>query len=162
MLGISKPWSDWVFRSSKTIIPGQGGGVLRGLHYQVEPHAQGKLVRVVSGEVFDVAVDIRRWSPTYRWIGLESSCPRRITSSSGIPPVFAHGFLALTDPADVVYKVPEYYSPEHDRSIRWDDPDVGIDWPLHGDPIVSDKDVNAPYLRNAEVFESGGPAASAT
>jgi dTDP-4-dehydrorhamnose 3,5-epimerase len=126
-------------------------GVLRGLHYQVEPHAQGKLVRVVRGEVFDVAVDIRRSSPTFsEWVGVELSETNH--KQLWIPPGFAHGFLALTDPADVVYKVTEYYSPEHDRSIRWDDPDVGIEWPLHADPIVSDKDAKAPYLRDAEVF----------
>ena len=125
--------------------------VLRGLHYQVEPRGQGKLVRVVRGEVFDVAVDIRRSSPTFMvWFGVELSESNH--KQLWVPPGFAHGFLALTEPADVVYKVTEYYSPEHDRSIRWDDPDVGIEWPLDGQPILSDKDANAPYLRDAEVF----------
>jgi len=126
-------------------------GVLRGLHYQVEPHAQGKLVRVVSGAVLDVAVDIRRSSRTFsQWVGVELSEANR--RQLWIPPGFAHGFLAVTDPADVIYKVTEYYSPEHDRSIRWDDPDIGIEWPLHGAPLLSDKDANAPYLRDADVF----------
>lgn len=125
--------------------------ILRGLHYQLEPRAQGKLVRVVRGEVFDVAVDIRRSSPTFgRWFGTRLS--EENLEQLWIPPGFAHGFIALTDPADVIYKATEYYSPEHDRSIRWDDPEIGIDWPLPGDPIVSDKDANAPYLRDAEVF----------
>ena len=126
-------------------------GVLRGLHYQIDPAAQGKLVRVVRGAVYDVAVDIRRSSPTFaEWIGVELSEDN--LKQLWIPPGFAHGFLALTDPADLLYKVTDYYSPEHDRSIRWDDPDIGIEWPLDVEPILSDKDANAPYLRDAEVF----------
>jgi dTDP-4-dehydrorhamnose 3,5-epimerase len=126
-------------------------GVLRGLHYQLEPMAQGKLVRVVQGVLFDVAVDIRRSSETFgRWVGLQLSAENH--RQLWVPPGFAHGFFALTDPADLVYKTTEYYSAEHDRSIRWDDPDIGIDWPLDGDPILSDKDATAPYLRDVEVF----------
>jgi dTDP-4-dehydrorhamnose 3,5-epimerase len=125
--------------------------VLRGLHYQVNPKAQGKLVRAVSGEVFDVAVDIRRSSATFgRWQGVLLSEENH--RQFWIPPGFAHGFLALTGPADVIYKVTDYYSPDHDRSIRWDDPDIGIEWPLDGRPILSNKDANAPYLRDADVF----------
>lgn len=126
-------------------------GVLRGLHYQIEPMAQGKLVRVVRGAVFDVAVDIRRSSRSFgEWIGVELS--EGNFKQLWVPPGFAHGFVALSDPADLLYKVTEYYSPEHDRSIRWDDPDIGIDWPIEGDPMLSDKDAEAPYLRDAEVF----------
>jgi dTDP-4-dehydrorhamnose 3,5-epimerase len=112
--------------------------------------AQGKLVRVIRGSVFDVAVDIRRSSPGFgEWTGVELSEDN--FKQFWIPPGFAHGFLALRD-ADLLYKVSEYYSPAHDRSIRWDDPDIGIDWPLDGAPILSDKDANAGYLRDAEVF----------
>ncbi len=125
--------------------------VLRGLHYQADPKAQGKLVRVVRGAVFDVAVDIRRSSPTFgEWFGVKLSEDN--FKQLWVPPGFAHGFLALTDPADLFYKVTDYYSPEHDRSIRWDDPDIGIEWPIDGEPILSDKDASAPYLRDAEVF----------
>lgn len=126
-------------------------GVLRGLHYQLDPMAQGKLVRVVRGAVFDVAVDIRRSSPSFgEWLGVELTEDNH--RQLWVPPGYAHGFLALTDPADLLYKVTEYYSPEHDSSIRWDDRDIGIEWPLEGDPILSDKDASAPHLRDAEVF----------
>jgi dTDP-4-dehydrorhamnose 3,5-epimerase len=113
--------------------------------------AQGKLVMVARGSIFDVAVDIRRSAPTYGlWKAVLLSDENN--HQFWIPPGFAHGFLALSDLADVIYKVTEYYSPEHDRSIRWDDPDIGIEWPLGAEPILSDKDANAPYLRDAEVF----------
>lgn len=126
-------------------------GVLRGLHYQLEPVAQGKLVRVVNGSVFDVAVDIRRSSPTFgEWFGLELSADNY--RQLWVPPGFAHGFVALTEFADLVYKVTAYYSPHHDRSIRWNDPEISIEWPLDQDPILSDKDAAAPYLADAEVF----------
>ncbi len=126
-------------------------GVLRGLHYQLSPRPQGKLVRVVAGSVWDVAVDIRRSSETFAsWAGIELSAANH--RQLWIPPGFAHGFVALTDAADVIYKVSDYYSPEHDRSIRWNDPDLVIEWPLTGDPIISDKDANAPFLRDAELF----------
>lgn len=126
-------------------------GVLRGLHYQLDPKAQGKLVRVTRGAVFDVAVDIRRTSPSFGdWLGVELTEDNH--KQIWVPPGFAHGFVALTDPADVLYKVTEYYSREHDRAIRWDDPDIAIDWPLKEEPILSEKDASAPYLRDAEVF----------
>ena len=130
---------------------GSAKGVLRGLHYQVLPRPQGKLVRAVLGAVFDVAVDIRRSSPTFgAWLGVELSAENK--KQLWVPPGFAHGFLAISEWAEIVYKVTDYYSPEHDRSIRWDDPDIGIDWPIEGDPIISDKDASAPYLAEAEVF----------
>ena len=126
--------------------------VLRGLHYQVEPHAQGKLVRCGTGAVFDVAVDIRRSSPDFgRWTGLELSADNKL--QLWIPPGFAHGFVALTDGAELLYKTTGYYSAESDRSIRWDDPDIGVDWPLTGSPILSAKDRTAPALAAADVFE---------
>ncbi len=128
-------------------------GVLRGLHYQLPPAAQGKLVRVVRGAVFDVAVDIRRSSPTFgEWVGYTLSEDN--LHQLWIPPGYAHGFLVLTDIADVLYKTTDYYTPELDRAIRWDDPDIGIDWPLDGKtPILSAKDAAAPSLTAAEVFE---------
>ena len=126
---------------------------LRGLHYQVvEP--QGKLVRVIEGSVFDVAVDLRRGSPNYlKWVGLElSAVDRRLL---WIPPGFGHGFLVTSDAAEFEYKCTAYYAPEHDRAIRWDDPDIGIDWPLQAgaEPVLSEKDANAPYLAEAETYE---------
>ena len=126
---------------------------LRGLHYQVvEP--QGKLVRVLEGTVFDVAVDLRRSSPNYlKWIGFELAAEDR--HLLWIPPGFAHGFLVLSDVAEFEYKCTAYYAPEHDRAIRWDDPDIGIEWPLEAGaaPVLSAKDAGAPYLANAETFE---------
>jgi len=115
-------------------------GVLRGLHYQVLPHAQGKLVRVVRGAAFDVAVDIRPDSPTYgRWVGVELSESNH--RQLWIPPGLAHGFLTLSDEADFLYKTTDYYSPAHERCIRWDDPTLAIEWPLGGRaPVVSEKD----------------------
>jgi dTDP-4-dehydrorhamnose 3,5-epimerase len=102
--------------------------ILRGLHYQVEK-TQGKLVRVARGAVYDVAVDVRRKSPTYgRWVGAELSDVNH--HMLWVPPGFAHGFLTLTDDVDFVYKCTDYYAPEHERVIRWDDPDIGIEWPL--------------------------------
>ncbi len=128
-------------------------GVLRGLHYQLPPAAQGKLVRVTRGTVFDVAVDIRRSSPTFGdWVGYELSEDNFL--QLWIPPGFAHGFLALTDVADLQYKATAYYAPDLDRAIRWDDPRIGIDWPLEGiRPIVSTRDGSAPSLAEAEVFD---------
>ena len=124
-------------------------GVLRGLHYQLAPKAQGKLVRVVSGAVFDVAVDIRRGSPTFgRWAGAVLSADNQ--HQLWVPPGLAHGFVVLTDTADFLYKTTDYYSPAHERAIRWDDPAIGIDWPLaaHGiaEPLLSDKDRTAARL----------------
>ncbi len=127
-------------------------GVLRGLHYQLPPHAQGKLVRVVSGAVFDVAVDIRRDSPGFgRWVGAELSAENH--RQLWVPAGFAHGFLALTPGTEVLYKTTDYYAPECERAIAWDDPDIAVDWPLAGAaPQLSGKDAAAPALHAAEVF----------
>ena len=126
---------------------------LRGLHYQVvEP--QGKLLRVIEGSVFDVAVDLRRSSPDYlKWVGFELAAEDR--HLLWIPPGFAHGFLVTSDAAAVEYKCTAYYAPEHDRAIRWDDPDIGIEWPLDkgATPVLSEKDAGAPYLADAETYE---------
>lgn len=112
--------------------------VLRGLHYQIE-QAQGKLVRVVSGEVFDVAVDLRASSPTFgQWEGTHLSAENK--RQMWIPPGFAHGFLVLSDSAEFLYKTTDYYAPQHERCLKWNDPTVAIDWPLQGDPILSEKD----------------------
>lgn len=127
-------------------------GILRGLHYQLPPHAQGKLVRVVQGEVFDVAVDIRKSSPTYgQWVGaiLTSDNKRQLW----IPKGFAHGFVTVSDTAEFLYKTTDYYAPEYERSIRWDDRSIGVDWPENQLPIVSEKDANALDFKNAEVVE---------
>ncbi|ADY74003.1 dTDP-4-dehydrorhamnose 3,5-epimerase [Desulfurobacterium thermolithotrophum DSM 11699] len=126
-------------------------GVLRGLHYQLEPKAQGKLVRCIKGKVFDVAVDIRKGSPTFgKWVGVELSSENKLML--WIPKGFAHGFLTLSEEAEIIYKVSgSEYSPEHDRSIRWNDPDIGIEWPLDGEPILSEKDKLAPFLKDAEI-----------
>jgi dTDP-4-dehydrorhamnose 3,5-epimerase len=124
--------------------------VLRGLHYQVE-RPQGKLVRVVMGEVFDVAVDVRRRSPSFgKWVGFTLSAVNR--TIAWIPPGFAHGFLVQSEVAEVLYKTTDYYAPTHERSLLWNDPDIGIVWPLFGEPILSAKDRAATRLRNAEVF----------
>jgi len=124
-------------------------GVLRGLHYQKHPKAQGKLVRCVKGAIFDVAVDIRKNSPTFRkWVGVYLS--EENNYMLWIPEGFAHGFLVLSDFAEVMYKVSgAEYSPEHDAGIRWDDPDIGINWPLDKveQIILSEKDKNLPYMK---------------
>lgn len=120
-------------------------GVLRGLHYQVEPRAQGKLVRCVSGAVFDVAVDVRKNSPTFgKWVGFVLSEENK--RQLWIPAGMAHGFFVMTDTADFLYKTTDYYSPEHERSIRWDDEDLAIDWPISEAPILSAKDSVAQSL----------------
>jgi dTDP-4-dehydrorhamnose 3,5-epimerase len=128
-------------------------GVLRGIHYQID-NPQGKLVRVTSGSVFDVAVDLRRGSPTFsRWFGVElSEANKRIF---WVPPGFGHGFYVTSETADFQYKCTEYFTPENDRGIRWNDPSIGIEWPLvdGGDPSLSGKDSAAPLLEDAEVFE---------
>ena len=128
-----------------------GKGVLRGLHYQLPPHAQAKLVRVVVGEVYDVAVDIRKSSPTFgQWVGVLLSAENK--RQLWIPEGFAHGFLTLSDDVEFVYKTTNYYAPESDRGIRWNDPQIGIDWMLNGEPTLSPKDQRQPLLADA-VFE---------
>lgn len=130
-------------------------GVLRGLHYQL-PHPQGKLVRVTKGEVFDVAVDLRRGEPTFgQWVGeiLSADNKRQLW----IPEGFAHGFLVLSDDAEFLYKTTDYWYPEHERCIRWDDPELGIAWPLRGaSPIVSAKDSAGVGFAQAVVFGAKG------
>jgi len=128
-------------------------GVLRGLHYQIH-QAQGKLVRVMAGEVFDVAVDIRRRSPTFgQWVGARLSQQNKF--QIWIPAGFAHGFYVLSDSAEVVYKTTDYYAPEWERSMLWNDPQLGIEWPLlpNADPILSVKDLQAKPLAESEVYE---------
>ncbi len=129
-------------------------GVLRGLHYQMDPRAQGKLVRVVVGEIFDVAVDLRRSSPTFgRWVGVHLSAENK--RQIYIPRGFAHGFLALSPWAEVCYKTTDYYSPEHERCLLWNDTSLNITWPLHpGEgPILSPKDAQGVPLDEADLFE---------
>ena len=124
-------------------------GVLRGLHYQLR-QAQGKIVRVISGEVFDVALDIRRGSPTFGKavsFTLDAASKRM----AWVPPGFAHGFLVVSEEADVVYKTTDYYAPQHERTILWNDPALGIRWPLQGEPILADKDRRGTPLKQAEL-----------
>ena len=124
--------------------------VLRGLHYQIE-QAQGKLVRVTSGEVFDVAVDIRRQSATFgKWVGVLLSAENK--RQMWIPPGFAHGFVVLKDNTEFLYKTTDYYAPQYERCIRWDDPAIGIEWPVSQPPILSVKDQQGLLLSQAEVF----------
>lgn len=126
-------------------------GVLRGIHYQIR-QPQGKLVRVVAGEVFDVAVDLRRSSPTFgRWVGvLLSEANKR---QFWVPPGFGHAFLVLSESADFLYKATDYYAPQHERAIIWNDPDLAIDWPGGAAPELSAKDGAAPRFADAEVYE---------
>ncbi len=129
---------------------GSRRGVLRGLHYQVE-HAQGKLVRVVVGEVFDVVVDLRRSSPTFgRSIAMTLSAQNR--RMLWVPPGFAHGFLTMSDHAEFLYKTTDYWYPEHERTLLWNDPALGIAWPLSGAPILTAKDAAGTPLAAAEVY----------
>lgn len=126
-------------------------GVLRGLHYQLPPHAQGKLVRVVQGEVFDVAVDIRKSSPTFgQWAGVLLSAENK--RQFWIPEGFAHGFVTLSETAEFLYKTTDYYAPDSERSILWNDPALAIDWRGIEAPLLSGKDQKAPLLAAAEVF----------
>ena len=127
-------------------------GTLRGLHYQIE-HAQGKLVRVVSGEVFDVAVDMRKSSPNFgKWVGEILSAENK--HQLWVPPGFAHGFYVMSETAEFEYKCTDYYAPSHERSVRWDDADIAIDWPLKPDeqPVLSAKDEAASLLRDADTY----------
>jgi dTDP-4-dehydrorhamnose 3,5-epimerase len=143
---------DWTFvqdNHSRSVR-----GVLRGLHYQVSPHAQGKLVRVTNGSVFDVAVDMRRGSPRFsKWVGVEISAENH--RQLWIPPGFAHGFLVLSESADFLYKTTDYYEQKAERAVRWDDPAIGVRWPLGAgqQPIISGKDKVAPLLQDAELFD---------
>lgn len=126
-------------------------GVLRGLHYQIE-HPQGKLVRVTQGRVFDVCVDLRRRSPHFgKWFGFELSAENK--RQIWIPPGFAHGFLVMSDMAEFLYKTTEYWYPEHERTLRWNDPRVGIDWPLSGAPLLAAKDLEGKLLEQADLFD---------
>lgn len=125
--------------------------VLRGLHYQIK-HAQGKMVRVVVGEVFDVAVDLRRSSPTFgQWVGDVLSATNK--KQLWIPPGFAHGFAVLSETAELLYKTTDYWSPEHERCIAWNDPTLAIDWPLSADPVLSGKDAQGVPFGSAEVYD---------
>lgn len=123
-------------------------GTLRGLHFQRKPHAQTKIIRCTRGRILDVAVDIREGSPTYcRWVSVELSADN--FKQLYIPKGFAHGFLTLTGDVEIQYKTSDYYAPDCDRSIRWNDPAIGIDWGIDN-PILSDKDCNAPMLRDSD------------
>ena len=127
--------------------------VLRGLHYQIR-QPQGKLVRAIRGAVFDVAVDLRRKSPTFgRWVGTELSEENR--RQLWIPVGFAHGFLVLSDVAEFLYKTTDYWAPEYERTIIWNDPDLAVAWPLQGEPVLSAKDAKGIAFKEAEVFEWG-------
>jgi dTDP-4-dehydrorhamnose 3,5-epimerase len=127
-----------------------GHNVLRGLHYQIE-HAQGKLVRVSLGEVFDVAVDIRRSSPTFgKWVGIRLSAQTK--SMLWIPPGFAHGFLVLSEAAEFLYKTTDYWYPEHERTLLWNDPALAIDWPLDGAPTLAAKDAVGRPVASADLY----------
>jgi len=125
-------------------------GVLRGLHYQIQ-QAQGKLVRVTAGEVFDVAVDIRRSSPTFgQWFGANLSADNK--HMMWIPEGFAHGFLVLSEFAEFLYKTTDFYAPQYERCIRWDDPNIAIQWPLEASPLLSEKDQHGVVFKDAELF----------
>lgn len=125
-------------------------GVLRGLHYQIR-QPQGKLIRVVAGRIFDVAVDLRRSSATFgKWVGMDLDA--QSMRMMWIPAGFAHGFMVLSDMVDMLYKATDYYAPQHERTLRWDDPRLGIAWPLAGEPILSDKDRRGAALADAETY----------
>ena len=124
--------------------------VLRGLHYQIR-QPQGKLVRVVAGAIFDVAVDLRKSSHTFgRWVGVELSAENR--RQIWVPPGFAHGFVVTSDSAEVLYKTTDYWAPEHERSLMWNDPSIAIDWPVDGAPTLSGKDAAGKLLAEADLF----------
>lgn len=134
-------------------LSSSSAGTLRGLHYQLPPHAQGKLVRVTRGRVFDVAVDIRRSSATFgQWVGLELSEDNKLALY--IPPGFAHGFLVLSPRAEFSYKCTDFYAPSYERGIIWNDPMINIDWPLpQNEVILSAKDQTLPLLKDADLFD---------
>jgi dTDP-4-dehydrorhamnose 3,5-epimerase len=152
-------WNERVFREAgidATFVQDNHSrsvrNTLRGLHYQLPPHAQGKLVRVTVGEVFDVAVDIRKSSPTFgQWVGEYLSAENR--RQLWIPPGFAHGFLVTSDVAEFQYKCTSFYAPEYEGCIRWNDAELAIDWPTEASPLLSAKDRQAPLLSEAEVFD---------
>lgn len=124
-------------------------GTLRGLHYQLNPKAQTKLVRCTKGAIFDVAIDIRKGSPTFgKWFGIELSAENK--KQLLIPQGFAHGFMTITDDVEVQYKVDNLYAPDCDRGISWNDPEIGIEWPLEITPVLSEKDEKAPLLKDAD------------
>jgi dTDP-4-dehydrorhamnose 3,5-epimerase len=128
-----------------------GNGVLRGLHYQIL-NSQGKLVRVIQGSVFDVAVDLRKSSPNFgRWVGVELTAENK--RMLWIPEGFAHGFLVLSESADFLYKTTDYWYPEHERSLLWNDPQIGVKWPIAGPPKLSNKDAAAVGLGQCDIFE---------
>ena len=134
---------DNLSRSAKNVV--------RGLHYQIR-QPQGKLVSVLAGEIFDVAVDLRRSSPSFgQWLGVALSAENR--RQLWIPPGFAHGFAVTSESADVFYKTTDYWAPEHERCLRWNDPALGIGWPLAGAPILSDRDTKGKSLAEADVFD---------
>jgi len=127
-----------------------GRNVLRGLHYQIR-QAQGKLVRVIAGEIWDVAVDLRRSSPTFgKWTGFSLDAESKRTA--WIPAGFAHGFVVVSESAEVLYKAPDYYAPAHERTLLWSDPALGIPWPLKGEPVVAAKDRAGKALEQADLF----------
>jgi dTDP-4-dehydrorhamnose 3,5-epimerase len=151
-------WHEERYRSAGIDLPfvqdnhsRSGRGTLRGLHYQIQ-QAQGKLVRVAAGQVFDVAVDLRRSSPAFgRWVGtiLSGENHRQLW----VPPGFAHGFYVMSDSADLLYKCTDLYAPQYDRTLQWNDPEVGVEWPLSGlAPLLSAKDQAGVLLRDAEVY----------
>lgn len=151
-------YNQRVFREATGLTPefvqdnhsSSARGVLRGLHYQIQ-QPQAKLVRVIAGEVYDVAVDLRKSSPTFgRWVGEYLSAENK--RMMWVPEGFAHGFLVLSEQAEFLYKTTDYYAPEYERCIRWDDPELGIEWPLQGPPLLSAKDSQGRAFSAAEVF----------
>ena len=161
-------WNQRRFAEALGVTPEQGPlffqdnhsrsarGVLRGLHYQLKPEPQGKLVRCVAGEIYDVAVDLRRSSPTYgQWLGARLSGTNH--QQLWVPVGFAHGFLTLSETADVLYKASGFWSKDCERSLRWDDPTIGIDWPLESiggaEPLLAPKDAEAPMLAEAQAAD---------
>ena len=151
-------WQDKLFESAglnykfvQENCSGSVKGVLRGLHYQIQ-YSQGKLVKVTNGKVFDVSVDIRKSSPTFsKWLGIILSGENK--HQLWIPPGFAHGYYVMSDYAEINYKTTEYYFPEFERTIKWDDPEINISWPLDNPPDLSEKDSEGILLRNADLYE---------